>query len=106
VRNDGRAADVGSKSGWAAGDDDGNGIEPINYRPDTPDDRFRDILTWLFLPALVAAISIGAWFHSWFNLPTWYGWAFAGVALVIYMVIGWRGGRLFLYVSRLVRRNT
>lgn len=78
----------------------------MTFLDDTPDDRWRDVLTWLFLPSVVGALSLWVLLHRWFNLSNVYGWAFMGIDLVLYMLIGWRGRRLFLFASRLVRRNS
>ena len=78
---------------------------PIKDFGDTPDDRWRDVLLWLFLPSLVAALGIWALLHSWFDLPIAYGWAFVGIDVVMYVVIGWRGRQLLLFASRLLGRR-
>jgi len=103
LTSDRHEIDLGPIAAWAPGDDQ---RPPVTDPGDTPDDRFRDILTWLFLPSIVGALSVWVLLHAWFNLSTGYGWAFIGIDLVIYMLIGWRGRRLFLFVSRLVRRNS
>lgn len=109
LRNDRHQTDLGRIAAWANGDEDGapsngKGNEPVKYTGDTPDDRLRDVLLWLFLPSVVGVVSLWVWLHSWLNLSSGYGWAFVGMDLVLYVVIGWRGRQLFLFTARLLGR--
>ena len=110
MRNDGQQTDLGRVAAWADGDEDGapsngKGTERVKDPGDTPDDRLRDVLLWLFLPSVVGAASLAVWLHSWLNLSSAYGWAVVGIDLVLYIVIGWRGRQLFLFAARLVGRT-
>ena len=107
LRNDRHQTDLGRMAAWANGDEDGapsngKGTEPVTYPGDTPDDRLRDVLLWLFLPSVVGVVSVWMWLQSWLNLSSGYGWAFVGIDLVLYVVIGWRGRQLFLFAARLL----
>jgi len=108
--NDRPEIDLGRVAVWNTRDDQsaptrGEGGVPVKDFGDTPDDRWRDVLLWLFVPSLVGALSLWALLHSWFDLPIAYGWAFVGIDLVMYMVIGWRGRQLLLFGSRLLGRR-
>ena len=94
LRNDRHQTDLGRMAAWANGDEDGapsngKGTEPVTYPGDTPDDRLRDVLLWLFLPSVVGVVSVWVWLHSWLNLSSGYGWAF-----VLYRFSPLRGDRL------------
>ena len=63
LRNDRHQTDLGRMAAWANGDEDGapsngKGTEPVTCPGDTPDDRLRDVLLWLFLPSVVGVVSV------------------------------------------------